>query len=111
MIHFLAKFALSILGLLIIASYVPGIHIDSTYIAIVVAVIFGVLGVTVRPILFILTLPITIITFGLFALVINAFLFWFVASFVDGFTVLGVIPALIGAVTYTVLLWIIDKIL
>lgn len=109
MMQFLAKFILSVLGLLLIAHYVPGIELSGTYSAVIVAFIFGVLSVTVRPILFILTLPITILTFGLFSLVINAILFYFVASFVEGFFVAGFMEAFIGALLYTILSWVIDK--
>ena len=110
MMGIIAKFVLSVLALLTIAHYVPGIELSSIYIAVIVAVIFGVLGVTVKPVLTILTLPITIITFGLFAFVLNAFLFWFVASFVQGFDVHGFVPALIGSFVYALASWIINLI-
>ena len=83
---------------LVVAAYlIPGIEVSSFTIAIVAAVILGLLNLVVRPILFVLTLPITLITFGLFAFVLNALMFMFAAYFVDGFTVSGFIPALIGS--------------
>lgn len=88
--------------LLLVANFVPGIVVDSFYTSIIVAVVLGLLNAVVRPILIVLTLPITILTFGLFAFVINAAIFFFVASFVDGFTVAGFIPALIGSFLVTV---------
>lgn len=94
---FIARILLSVLGLMLIASYVPGIAIDTLYSAAIAAVILGILNAVVRPVLLILTLPITIITLGLFSLVINAFLFWFAASFIEGFTVSGFWPALVGS--------------
>ncbi len=99
---FIARFLLSVLGLLIIAQYVPGITIEGVYVAIISVLILGLLNAVVRPVLFILTLPITILTLGLFSFVINAFLFWFVASFVDGFTVDGFLVALFGSLLMTV---------
>ena len=104
----IARLILSILGLLIIAHYVPGIELDSLYIATIVAVIFAVFSVTIKPLLHVLALPITLITFGLFAFIVNAFLFWFTASFIEGFVVLGFVPALVGSVAYSVLSWLIN---
>jgi len=107
----IARFILSILGLLVIAHYVPGIELDSLYIASIVAVIFAILNITIKPFLFLLTLPINIITLGLFAFVINGFLFWFTASFIEGFSVAGFLPAFIGSILYSILTWLISKII
>jgi len=112
MISFFLKFVLSALGLLVIAHYVPGIELSGLWSALLVSVIFGIISITIRPILIVLTLPITILTFGLFTLVINAFLFWFVSAFIgELFIVSGFIPAFIGAFVYSALTWIIDKLL
>jgi len=111
MINFILKFVLSGLGLLAIAHYVPGIEVESIATAIIAAAVFAILNVTVRPVLLILTLPITIITLGLFVFVINAFLFWFVAGFFALFVVDGFVPALIGAIAYSILTWLIDKLI
>lgn len=91
--------------LLLISNFVEGIHVDNFYIALVVAVMWGILGLTVRPVLHILTLPINIITFGLFSFVLNALLFWFLATFIQGFDVAGFVPALIGTVILSVVGW------
>lgn len=98
---FIARFLLGVLGLLVIAEYVPGISLEGVYVATISVLILGLLNAVVRPILFILTLPITIITLGLFSFVINAALFWFVASFVEGFTVDGFWIALLGSLLMT----------
>jgi putative membrane protein len=92
---------LTALTLLVVAAYVPGINIAGLYPALVAAVILGFLNVFVRPILVILTFPITIVTVGLFLLVINASLFWFAASFIDGFSVAGFGSALVGSLIVT----------
>lgn len=86
------------LTLLMLSQLGIGIAVSGLYTAVVVAAIWGLLGLTIRPLLSLLTLPINIITFGLFSFVLNALLFWFVASFVEGFTVAGFIPALLGSV-------------
>ncbi len=93
----ITKLLLTALVLLIVTKYVPGITVDGFYPAIVAAVILGLLNLFVKPILFILTLPITVITLGLFMLVINASLFWFASSFIDGFSVANFWYALLGS--------------
>ena len=99
---FIARFLFTVLGLLVIAEIIPGITVDSVYIAFIAAFVLGLLNAVVRPILFVLTLPITIITLGLFAFVINALLFMFAASFLDGFSVASFWWALAGSVAMTI---------
>jgi putative membrane protein len=81
------------------------IRIDSFYTALVAALILGLINAVVRPILVLLTLPLTLITLGLFIFVINGLLFWFVASFVEGFHVAGFWPAVFGAIVYSLISW------
>lgn len=97
------KILLGALALLAAAYLVPGVTVESFYIAAIAAVILGVLNFIARPILIILTLPITLVTLGLFIFVINAALFAFAASFIQGFSVDGFIPALIGSLLVTVI--------
>jgi putative membrane protein len=85
------------IGLLLIATYVPGIHVNSFYTAVIAAIILGLLNAVIRPVLFVLTLPITILTLGFFSLVINAALFLFAASFIEGFSVGSFWYALLGS--------------
>ena len=99
---FVTRFLLSVLTLLVISAYVPGIEVSSLYHALIAAALLGVLNAIVRPVLFVLTLPITIITLGLFSFVINAGLFLFAASFLDGFVVDGFVPALLGSLILSV---------
>ena len=88
---------------LILASYLlNGISVTSFYIALIVAVVLGLLNALVRPLLIILTLPINILTLGLFTLVLNGLLVLFVASFVEGFAVAG----LWSAIVLSVFLWL-----
>lgn len=111
LLRLVAKLLLVVFALLLAAYVVPGITVSGFYIALIVAVLLGVVNLIVRPILVILTLPITILTLGLFIFVINALLFWFVASFVDGFDVDGFIPALLGTLIVSVVSWFGNKLL
>ncbi len=97
MTRILTRIIVTAFALVLVAQFVPGIAVDGAFTAIIAAVVLGVLNTLVRPILVILTLPVTIVTLGLFIFVINAFLFWIAASFIDGFTVTGFVPALIGS--------------
>lgn len=100
-IHVLA----TVLALFVASEVVSGISIDGLYSAIVVAVLLGILNATVRPILIVLTLPVTILTLGVFVFVLNALLFWFVSSFVQGFSVDGFFPALLGSLFVSLASW------
>ena len=82
------------------------ITVDSFWTALVVAIVLGFVNSIIRPILIILTLPATLLTLGLFIFVINGLLFWFVASFIEGFSVAGFWPAVFGAIIYSVLSWL-----
>ena len=87
-----------------LAAYIlPGITVSSIYIALMVALLLGIANTFVRPVLFILTLPITILTLGLFTLVINGLVFWWLSSFVDGFHIDGFWYAMLGALLVSVL--------
>jgi len=91
--------------LLLISQYIPGILVDSFYTAVIVAVIWGILGLTVRPILRVLTFPINLLTFGLFSFILNALLFWFLATFISGFHVYSFVAALEGSVILAIVAW------
>jgi len=99
------RWLISALALLALPYVMSGIEVKSFYIALIVAVVLGLINAVVRPILILLTLPVTVLTLGLFILVINALLFWFVASFVDGFQVSGFWAAFFGAILYSLITW------
>ena len=105
----IARFLGTVLALFLAAYLVPGFAVESFYIAGVVAVILGVLNFTVKPILGLLTLPLNIITLGLFSFVINAGLILLIASFVEGFNVEGFVPALIGGAVIAVVNWVFER--
>lgn len=98
----LTRILLVAVVLLVVAELFPGIHISGVSTAIIAAVILGLLNAVVRPVLIILTLPVTVLTLGLFLLVINALLFWFAASFLDGFDVSGFWAAFFGSLVVSV---------
>lgn len=98
----IAKLLLTTLTLLVVANYIPGITIDGFYPALIAAVILGLLNLFVRPVLIILTLPITILTIGLFVIIINALLFAFAASFIDGFSITSFGYAILGSLIVSV---------
>ncbi len=98
-------------ALLILPRIVGGIEVSGWYTALIAAAILGILNTVIRPIVQILALPISILTLGLFALVINALFFWFVATFVDGFIVQGFWPAFWGSLFMTVVAWITSALL
>ena len=89
------RILLTALAVLVIAHFLPGVEVETTSSAIILAIVLGLLRVTVKPILVILTLPITILTLGLFLFVINAMIILLASSLVAGFTVTGFWVALI----------------
>ena len=92
--NWLVKVILSAVAVLVSAYLIPGINIDTFFTAIVVALVLSVINLIFRPLFIILTLPVTIITFGLFLIAINAFMIMIAGSFVDGFHVSGFWSAL-----------------
>ena len=97
------------LGLFLASALVPGVEITGAWSFIFAAVLLGLVNAFVRPIAFVLTLPITIVTLGLFLLVLNAAMFGLVAALLDNFVVSGFWAALLGAlivsITSTVASW------
>jgi putative membrane protein len=103
------KWFLSASALLLLAWLDQGIIINGFGSALLASFVIGLLNLIVRPILFILTLPVTILTLGLFLFVINAFVFLMASSFLEGFQVIGFGNALVGSILYSVLGIIIDS--
>lgn len=81
------------------------IQIDSFTTALIVALILSIVNTIIRPILLVLTLPITVLTLGLFIFVINGLMLWLVAYFIEGFAVAGFWPAVFGAIVYSLISW------
>lgn len=102
----IARLLITALAFLLAAELVPGIMVASFYTALLLALFWGIIGLTIRPLLFILTLPINFLTFGLFTFVINGFFFWFLNTFVQGFTVDGFSSAFLGAIIISAVSWL-----
>ena len=102
---------LNAVALLIVAYLLPGIAVASFGSAMIAALVLGLLNTLVKPVLVFLTLPITIVTLGLFLLVLNALVFWFAGSILSGFKVNGFWWAFIGALLYTVISGLLSSLL
>jgi len=98
-------------ALLAVAYLYSGVIVTSFTGALIAAAVLGALNVVLRPVLVLLTLPVTVVTLGLFLFIINALMFWMAAGLVPGLHVNGFVPALIGSLIYSVLHLVIDAIL
>jgi putative membrane protein len=101
---------LNALALLAVAYFVPGIHVSSFMTALIAALVIGFANILVKPILLILTLPVTILTLGLFIFVINGLMFWLAGYFLEGFDVKTITAGIIGAIVYSVISWILSAV-
>lgn len=104
----LLTWLLSACALLLVAYLYPGVQVQSFTSALIAAAVIGVFNTLLRPVLVVLTLPVTVITLGLFLFVINALLFWAAASVLDGFHVNGFGAALLGSLIYSALMLLVD---
>ena len=95
-------------ALLLVAHLYPGVSVASFSSAMIAAFVLGLLNTLVRPLLVVLTFPVTLITLGLFLFVINALMFWAAASILEGFHVAGFTAALIGSLLYSLCGMVID---
>jgi putative membrane protein len=98
-------------ALLALPYLMSSIHVDSFATALIAALILGLVNTFIRPLLIILTLPVTLLTLGLFILVINGLLFWAVGSWVEGFRVAGFWSGVGGAILYSIISWALSAIL
>ena len=103
MLSLLARWLLNAAALLLVAYLYPGVAVETFFAAMIAALVLGLINAVVRPILVLLTLPVTILTLGLFLFVINALLFWLVAEIVQGFRVTGFGAALVGSILYSLI--------
>ncbi|MEK7133977.1 MAG: phage holin family protein [Patescibacteria group bacterium] len=110
--HTILRYLGTVAAVYLTVSIVPGIMVAGGWITILlVALVWSVITMVIRPVLSILMLPITIVTLGLFSFILNALLFWAVTLIVPGFTVAGFGAALLGALVLSILTWFIHKIL
>jgi putative membrane protein len=102
MIGIIISFIASAATLFITAKIVPGFEISDFNTLIVAAIVFGIINAIIKPVLKIISLPITLITLGIFAIIINAFCVALAAWFVPGFEISGILPAIIGAIVISI---------
>jgi putative membrane protein len=105
----LAKWLLSASALLFVAYIYSGVEIKSFTAALIAAFVIGLFNTVLRPVLVVLTLPVTVLTLGLFLFVINALMFWAAAAILDGFHVRNFVAALIGSAIYSVIGLVIES--
>jgi putative membrane protein len=96
--RFVLNWVISALGLLIVARVIPGFQVEGFGTALLAAFVLGLVNATLGVVLLLLTLPLTIVTFGLFHFVVMAFLIWIATAVVPGFHVSGFFPAFFGAI-------------
>ncbi len=104
----IARWLLLAAALLLVAHLYSGVTVASFGSALIAAFVLGLFNTLVRPLLVLLTLPVTILTLGLFLFVINALMFWAAASVLDGFGVTGFVAALVGSLLYSLCGLVID---
>ncbi|GAB4510630.1 MAG: phage holin family protein [Sulfuricaulis sp.] len=105
MVGFLLRLLIVALGLWLAAELVPGIEVKGLWTLLEAALLLGIVNAVVRPLLVILTLPITVLTLGLFLLVVNAAMLGLVAWIFDNFTIAGFWPALLGSIVVSLVGW------
>ncbi len=98
-------------ALLAVPYVIPSISVDSFAAALVAALVLGLVNTLLRPLLVLLTLPVTLLTLGLFILIINGLLFWLVGSFIVGFHVNGLWAGVGGAIVYSIISWLLSAVL
>lgn len=103
------KWLLSATALLALASLYSGVEVQGFAAALIAALVIGLFNVFLRPVLIVLTLPVTMITLGLFLFIINAVLFWAAATVLEGFQVRGFAAALLGSLIYSAFGLVIDS--
>jgi len=108
MLTFLAHLILTAALLLLMANLVRGVQVEGWGSALFGAIVLGIVNAVVRPLMVFFTLPLTILTFGLFLLVVNALMLWLVAALVPGIRVQGFGPALLGSLVLTLLNFVVE---
>jgi putative membrane protein len=111
MLRLLIVWLINAVALLALPYLMSSVQVDSFWIALLAALVLGLINTFIRPVLLLLTLPATVLTLGLFIFVINGLLFWFGASLISGFHVAGFWSAVGAAILYSVISWALSAIL
>ena len=104
----LVVWLINTLALIAVAYLMPSIQVSSFGAALIAALVLGLVNAIVRPVLVLLTLPVTILTLGLFIFVLNGLLFWMVGAWLEGFHVGGFWSAVIGAILFSLVSWLLS---
>jgi len=107
----LAAWLINAVALLALPYLLPSIHVASFMTALGVAVVLGLINAVIRPVMLLLTLPVTLLTLGLFIFAINGMMFLLAAWLLDGFVVDGFFAGVIGSMLYSVISWLLTKLL
>jgi putative membrane protein len=111
MIRLLLVWLINAAALFLLQYVFPWVSVGSFKAALIAALVLGLINTLIRPVLVILTLPVTLLTLGLFIFVINGLLFWWVGSFVEGFRVSGFWSGVFGAIVYSLISWLLSALL
>ena len=111
MMTLLLSWLVNTVALIAVAYLMPSIRVSDFITALIAALVLGLVNAVIRPVLVLLTLPVTLLTLGLFILVINGLLFWAVGSFVKGFVVDGFWAGFLGAIVYSLISWLLSALL
>lgn len=109
--NFILHWAINTVALMALPYVFKWVTVDSWQAAIIAALVIGVLNALIRPILFVLTLPVTVLTLGLFIFILNGFLFWAVGKWVPGFHITGFWAAVFGAIVFSLISWALSSLL
>ncbi|MDP2247708.1 MAG: phage holin family protein [Nitrosomonadales bacterium] len=102
---------LNAIALLAVAYLMPSIEVSSFISALIAAAVIGLVNMLIKPVLIILTLPVTILTLGLFIFVINGLLFYFVGEVLEGFQVQTLFAGILGAILYSIISWLLTSLI
>jgi len=106
---FLARLLITAFGLWAASAVIPGFEIEGFWNLILAALLFGIVNAVVRPVMVILTLPLTILTLGLFLLVVNGAMLGLVAWMMKDFHIAGLFPAILGSIVMSVIAWVVSR--
>ncbi|MBE3577069.1 MAG: phage holin family protein [Limnochordales bacterium] len=106
--EFLWRWLLNGIGLLITVRLVGGLHVDSIWTGLLAGAVLGIVNAVIRPVLVFLSFPFTLITLGLFTLVINGLMLWLTAALVPGFRIVSFGAAIVGALVLSLVSWVLS---
>lgn len=109
--YFLLRWLISSLSIFIVAHIVKGIEVNSTALVLVIALVLGIINAFLRPLIILITLPVNILTLGIFTLFINGALFYLVSKIVKGFVITGFWPAFWGYILFSIISFLLSSLI